>query len=97
MSSILSYDWSRLIWDLHMFYLLKPILFPSLSLFFQAMHLENQSVFSASNSTISYQGIQNIEVHENGKNLLNIRMTIVASIDMLLHCGNGTDISFLEL
>ena len=30
-------------WDLHMFYLLRPILFPNLSLFFRTMHFEHPS------------------------------------------------------
>ena len=38
--------WSRLIWALHMSYLLRPILFPNLSLFFQTMLFERHSVLS---------------------------------------------------
>ena len=38
--------WSRPIWDLHIFFLLKPIFFPDLSLFFRSVHLEQQSVLS---------------------------------------------------
>ena len=36
--------WPRPIRDLHMFYLLRPILFPNLSLFFRTMHFEHPSV-----------------------------------------------------
>ena len=38
--------WSRPIWDLHMFYLLRPILFSNLSLFFRTMNFEYPSVLS---------------------------------------------------
>ena len=34
------------LWDLHMFYLLRPILFPNLSLFFCTMHFKHSSVLS---------------------------------------------------
>ena len=34
------------LWELHMFYLLRPILFPNLSLFFQTMLFEYLSVLS---------------------------------------------------
>ena len=34
------------LWDLHMFYLLRPILFPNLSLFFRTMLFEYPSVLS---------------------------------------------------
>ena len=38
--------WSRAILDLHMFYLLRPILFPNLSLIFWTMYFEHPSVLS---------------------------------------------------
>ena len=38
--------WSRPIWDLHMFYLLRPVLFSNLSVFFRTMHFEYPSVLS---------------------------------------------------
>ena len=39
-------NWSRPIWDLHAFYLLRPTLFLNLSLFFRTMHFEHPSVLS---------------------------------------------------
>ena len=38
--------WSHPIWDLHVFYLLRPILFPNWSLLFRTMHFEHPSVLS---------------------------------------------------
>ena len=38
--------WSRPIWDLHMFYMLRPILFPYLSLFFRTTHFQHPSELS---------------------------------------------------
>ena len=38
--------WFRPIWDLHIFYLLRPILFPNLSLFVRTMHFKHPSVLS---------------------------------------------------
>ena len=38
--------WSRQIWDLHIFFLLRPILFPNVSLSFRTMHFKHPSVFS---------------------------------------------------
>ena len=37
---------SCFIWDLHMLYLLRPILFPNLPLFYRTMHFEHPSVLS---------------------------------------------------
>ena len=38
--------WSHPFWDLHMFYLLRPIIFPNLSLFFRTMLFEHPSILS---------------------------------------------------
>ena len=43
--------WSRPIWDLHMFYLFRPILFPNLSLFSKTILFEHPSILSLHYST----------------------------------------------